>query len=112
MIPFPSGGSFDPNPRAAVSSPPTPRQAYREWDPPDDYGSGDGRVAVVMRDGGILQSVLFRAPPNEIRPEDDAMKDRKSWQMKPATCRGIGDTGADGKLLGVQGLIQTAFFQY
>ena len=39
------------------------------------------------------------------------MKDRKTWQMKPASRRGIGDAGADGKFLGVQGLIQTAFFQ-
>ena len=55
--------------------------------------------------------MLVGAPLNEILPEYYAAKGRKARQMNPAKRRRIGHTCADGKLLGVQGLIQTALFQ-
>ena len=56
-------------------------------------------------------SILAGAPLDEILPEDDAAKGRKPRQMKPATRRRVGNTGADGKLLHVERLVQPTLFQ-
>ena len=80
---------------------------------------GSPRRQMGHRDGGISSSLrrrcgrvimLVRPPMHEIGPKDYAVKDGKPWQMKPMTRRRIRHTGADGKFLGVQRLIETAFF--
>ena len=79
--------------------------------PRREIGSGDVCVARRFLAGRLRYFPLIGAPLDEILPKDNAAKGGKAVQMKPATRRRIGHAGADGKLLGVQGLIQTALFQ-
>lgn len=55
---------------------------------------------------------MLHAPPDEITPKDDAVKDGEARKVKPRTCRRIGHAGADSEFLGVQGLIQATFLQH
>jgi len=62
--------------------------------------------------GLVCKSILIRAPLDKILPEDNTAKRGKTWQVKPATRGRVGNSSADGKLFGVQGLIQSALFQH
>jgi hypothetical protein len=51
------------------------------------------------------------SPCHEILPEHDASEDGKAGTAEPAASRRIGDTGENGKFLGVERLIQSALLQ-
>ena len=59
-----------------------------------------------------FRSVLFRPPLDEILPEHDAAKGRKSRQVEPVPRRRIRHPGADGELFGIHRLIRPALFHH
>src|SRR5277367_4500024 len=59
----------------------------------------------------MFSSILRIAPLNEISPKHDSLNTWKSFYLKPLACDRIGNVCENGKLLDVERLIQTAFFQ-
>jgi hypothetical protein len=49
--------------------------------------SGGDSLAVALREGGILKSILTGTPLDKTLPEDDPAKDRKTDKVKPVTRR-------------------------
>src|SRR5277367_695994 len=59
----------------------------------------------------MFSSILRIAPLNKISPKNDSLNARESFYLKPLACDRIGNACENGKLLNVERLIQTAFFQ-
>jgi hypothetical protein len=70
---------------------------------------GGVRLLKALRE--MFSSILRITPVNKISPKHDPLNARESFYLKPLACDRIGNARENGKLLDVERLIQTAFFQ-